>query len=674
MSALAQRAGAATDRPFTPGLDKGDPYKLYLISNAKVAALYDTSPFGIPVEQVDYCAEWFKFRRDEYEVAKLIALFRRAHAMGFADRGSRVIPRWLLVDLVLMPAGVMLVLAGQDHLVNEARRLERVHEQRGYAASIRDLLRTAYDSDYDGPIPVAAYAALPTPIVGRWVGGSIWWSLIPGKALGYAIRRIALKSYGTTQEVGVVQYDNGRALHVQQKFGRLQVINTRLDMHRLPHSFVYQVDLTKLPASGRAVQPVAPDGRTRTFHLTDAGLRDNLDDIQREIDQGARLFILAGSRKEPGKLTFYSDGPAPQARPASRPVGSVGSPAHFTVGLKEADPFALYVLSNSDVIETLNLSPFGIPVTAIDFRDRDFPFRGANYDVMDLLKRFGEANSQSYEEGGLGIPDWALAELMLMPSAVLLVLADQGYLRTVAAKLMDEPVTNLRHTRIIPLAEDDRDRLHTSLALSELLETAGEQNYLGPLPVAGYAAAPTKRPGYWISWSLWSLVPGRGLGYSVKRLALECYGATSESAVAQIGMARGLDVSTYFGRLRVTNAFVRAHPAPGAFAYEIGVRTLPRDGGRVLAVKHPRWIKELDPEDAGLADRLRRMQHDIDHGARYYVLPRQAVGTKSPLVPVGRVYPAYRRLIAAVSDKLPHKTHPARRHTWPTKEDEPRWG
>lgn len=110
--------------PSAAGLRVGDPYQLYLILNKKIQAEIDTVPFGLPVMTVHFCDEWFKFGGDEYEVAHLIALFRRAHAICSADRGLLVIPRWLIVDLILMPSAAMLILAGQAHLTESARKLE----------------------------------------------------------------------------------------------------------------------------------------------------------------------------------------------------------------------------------------------------------------------------------------------------------------------------------------------------------------------------------------------------------------------------------------------------------------------------------------------------------------------------------------------------------------------
>jgi hypothetical protein len=673
---LASAVGAgdvAKNDPFTEGLRKGDPYQLYLLLNKKIDAKIETAPFGMPVKTVDFCDEWFTFRRDEYEVAQLIALFRRAHAMCSADRGLLVMPRWLMVDLILMPSAAMLILAGQAHLTQAARKLEHdlKHRDSAYhrsrAASIRDLLRIAADSHYEGPIPVAAYSALPTLAPHRWIGGSIWWSLLPDEHLGYAVRRIALQCFGAQKEVGVAQFSNRRALRVQRRFGQLCVVRTTLDVHPLPHTFVYEVDLTALPPDGSPARPQVDIPAPHRINLDDPEIDRRLTEIQRDIDAGVRYCVVSDWPDEGCQgPVLYQDGRRPPLAPvpSARPARGRKNAAFFTRGIDAGRPYQLYMVSNEHVLKGLDLNPFGIAVKTIDFWADDFAYRGRNYSVAQLLDLFRDANSLSFEEGGLGIPPWAMAELILMPSAVLLVLASQEHLRRVATRLEAEPVTNLRQTRLIPLDESDRDRLHYSNSLGELLRAARERRYSGPLPIAGYAGAPTRRDGYWVGWSMWSLVPGEQLGYTVKRIALQCYGAQMEAAVAQFGMARGLDVNAKFGWLPVIQPYVPAHPAPGAFAYEIDVRRLPGDGSPLREKGKIRWIKEFDPEATEIRARQQHMRHEMKRGARYYVLSR-GDETKSPLVPIGRRFGVHKRMLGWALDKMPERAHPVRKRRWP---------
>ncbi len=239
---------------------------------------------------------------------------------------------------------------------------------------------------------------------------------------------------------------------------------------------------------------------------------------------------------------------------------------------------------------------------------------------------------------------WGMVELALMPSAMVLALADQGSIEAVAKKLRAAPAADLRRRSLVPLNEDDRDRLHDGNALSDLLDMAARRGYHGPLPIAGYAAVPTPRPGYWIGWSMWSLVPGERLGYTLKRVALACFGVDTLVGVTQFHRARGLDVNSKFGNVEITNALVRAHPAKGSFTYQIKVADMPGDGQPrpATTVHQPKMI--LDPLDTELDRRLEDMQGKIEHGARFYIMPRSATKTLSPQIPITWTWPLYRRL------------------------------
>src|SRR6266568_1257167 len=97
---------------FTRGIENGEPYRLYLVTNPTVQASLNLKPFGIRVQPVDFCADHFEFRRADYPVSQLLTLFRLAHARSSNDQ-QRVMPRWMIVDLVLMPSAVLLAVAGQ---------------------------------------------------------------------------------------------------------------------------------------------------------------------------------------------------------------------------------------------------------------------------------------------------------------------------------------------------------------------------------------------------------------------------------------------------------------------------------------------------------------------------------------------------------------------------------
>jgi hypothetical protein len=635
---------------FTPGIAEGNPYRLYLVTNPAVLASLNFSPFGIGIQPVDFRADHFEFREDEYHVSQLLTLFRLAHARSSPDL-QRVMPRWMIVDLLLMPSAVLLAVAGQEHVVSVARDFERgddarIHGRgREYAAALRDLLQMAQARGYSGPLPVAGYAAIPTPVPGRWVGGSLWWSLVPGAKLGYSVRRIALRCYGAEHEVGVTQFDNMRALHAQKEFGRLRITHTNLAAHPLQNTFVYEVDLRELPADGspaHAEQDVRElDPHAYRLPKDAAGAATRLGRIQRDIEQGANYYVIPDSPdRDKSRPIIYTDG-GQHERPEPSSCDSSSAPnkadSHLAAGIRAGHPYKPYIISNESMFAKLNLAPFGISLHPIDFcADKFRTSDGEDCAVPGLLSLLSRAITLSYAESGLGMPSWAMVELAMMSSAVLLILADQDHLADVASRLAREPVTRHRRTRLIPLPEDDRDRLRNANSLRVLLQAAKRINYTGPLPIAGYAATATPSPGRWVGWSLWSLVPGEKLGYTVKRLALACYGVTAQTAVMQFRMSRGVDVLTEFGTPRVTSVDVPSHPAPHAFIYELDISDLPPDAAPVEVSQARKATDEIDPYGADLRGHLARITRDIERGAAYYLLPRSAGRTYSPSIPLER--------------------------------------
>ncbi len=295
-----------TSDPFAAGIRQGEPYRLYLLSNDVVLPNLDARPFGIPLTTTDFRAEHFEFRHRPYQVTDLLALFRSAHSMS-VRHPQLVLPRWMIVDLALMPSGLLLAVAGQEHVASVARALERdgLAER---AARLRDLLQIASRIDDGAPVPVAGFAAAPTTQAGRWVGGSLWWSLIPGEGLGYTVRRIALACYRATTEVGVTQYDNAPALAAQSKFGRLRITKARLSVHPVPHTFAYEVDLTGLPANGDPAAESDPAEFVEEIDLDDASFGSKLAEIQQEVDKGACYYLRPPSRTGAGKPAIFRDG------------------------------------------------------------------------------------------------------------------------------------------------------------------------------------------------------------------------------------------------------------------------------------------------------------------------------------------------------------------------------
>jgi hypothetical protein len=284
--------------------------------------------------------------------------------------------------------------------------------------------------------------------------------------------------------------------------------------------------------------------------------------------------------------------------------------------LRDGYQFAL--VSNSDIWSAFNDRPFGAPLQRIDFR-RTHPMFADQAGQAKFLRLFIKANALSFGSRGLEMPHWVMIDLAVAPSALVLLLASPervlGGARALIGAVGDRPAGAADHARI-----------RAAAALTDLLGVAGELGYQGPLPVAGYCAAATPVPGRWMGWSAWSLVPGRGLGYLMKRLAIECYGASALSGITQFDNTAALHLHLKFGMLEITSAKISSHTAPYSFAYSVQVGNLPEDGSAALVTQSATDQFDLADIDSWVSV----MQAEIENGTyRHFILPATDAATIS---------------------------------------------
>jgi hypothetical protein len=195
-----------------------------------------------------------------------------------------------------------------------------------------------------------------------------------------------------------------------------------------------------------------------------------------------------------------------------------------------------------------------------------------------------------------------MLDLGLMPSAFLLITlpADRAAAAVTSAGPGDARQARIRS--VLPAVLAHADRL----------------GYDGPIPVAGYCAAPTPVPGGWVGWSLCSAIPG--LGTTAKGLALEVYGATTLTGVAQF-FDPALRVHRKFGRMRLLAAVVDLHPVPNTLIYSTDVYD--HDDGQSPT-------SMIDCRDTAAQ---RKLQDKIDAGvAKIYVLSPGLVDDRVPIL------------------------------------------
>ena len=78
--------------------------------------------------------------------------------------------------------------------------------------------------------------------------------------------------------------------------------------------------------------------------------------------------------------------------------------------------FELYLASHAEVLRQLDASPFGVPVTALDFLSGSAQ-SGADWTVADLMRVYNVLNATAFGAKGIPLQNWVMLDLGLLPSA-----------------------------------------------------------------------------------------------------------------------------------------------------------------------------------------------------------------------------------------------------------------
>jgi hypothetical protein len=249
------------------------------------------------------------------------------------------------------------------------------------------------------------------------------------------------------------------------------------------------------------------------------------------------------------------------------------------------DGYGLFLASNRDVLDQLDTSPFGLSILGLDLLGPpQNPWTEA-----DMMRVYNVLNATAFGDKGIPLQNWVMIDLGLLPSAFLLVTVTQDAARAALAE-----------------AQSDRRREHSARVLAAVLEEAARLDHRGPVPVAGYCAAPTPAAGEWVGWSLCSALPG--LGTTVKGVALEVYRAHSLTGVAQF-TDQALRVHRRFGPMEIMAPTLDLHPVPHTMVYRTHVYAPDPEQPPTM------WL------DARDLDAQREMQARVDAGtSRYFIL------------------------------------------------------
>lgn len=267
--------------------------------------------------------------------------------------------------------------------------------------------------------------------------------------------------------------------------------------------------------------------------------------------------------------------------------------------------YELWVASNATVIERLELNPCGVPITALDFLG---PY-DHSWKLEDMMRVYNVLNATAFGPKGIPLPAWVMIDLGLLPSAFMLVTLSR---ERAAAQITDE-------------RRPEAERARIAEVLPAVLDEAERLGYDGPIPVAGYCAAPTPARGAWVGWSLCSAIPG--LGAVAKGLALEAYRATTLAGVTQY-YDRALRVHRKFGPMEMLAAVLDLHPIKHTLAYRTEVF------GSGEGPDHRRATRTL-MLDARDLDAQWELQRRIDSGrSRFFILSPGLVDDRVPILEI----------------------------------------
>jgi hypothetical protein len=251
----------------------------------------------------------------------------------------------------------------------------------------------------------------------------------------------------------------------------------------------------------------------------------------------------------------------------------------------QTEGYGLFLASNADVLERLDTNPFGLSVLGLDLLG---PPQNT-WTEADMMRVYNVLNATAFGDKGIPLQNWVMIDLGLLPSAFLLVTVTQQAAHAALAE-----------------ARSDHRRQHSAQVLAAVLAEADRLDHLGPVPVAGYCAAPTPAAGEWVGWSLCSALPG--LGTTAKGVALEVYRTHTLTGVAQF-TDQALRVHRRFGPMEIMAPTLDLHPVPHTMVYRTHVYGPEPEQAPTM------WL------DARDLDAQREMQANVDAGtSRYFIL------------------------------------------------------
>lgn len=256
-------------------------------------------------------------------------------------------------------------------------------------------------------------------------------------------------------------------------------------------------------------------------------------------------------------------------------------------------------------LAAFELTPLGVTL-------KPLPFLTPGWNDDDLLRLWNQMDAHAFGPREMPMPNWVLVDHALMSSGLVIAACDPDRLDGILGRF--------------GVADHERGILDMVLADAHAID------YAGPIPIAGYCAAPTAGRECWMGWSMCSAIPHAGLGFAVKALALEAYRAKAVIGVTQYDNL-SLRSHVKFGPARIESAVVDLHTAPASLVYSSDIeawRTCTETAADAAAAEPSFMVSAWDKQ------RHAELQELLDSGRKRLeiVEPGMVVRDGEYLVPV----------------------------------------
>ena len=244
-------------------------YGTFLVSPPESLQFADHSPFGLSID--------WHINPLHMRAAGFLDLLQKLDGLTFGPEGMPM-DKWVFYDCSELPGFIYGFAVPHTELT---------HEERAFF-SLPD--------DYEGPVPLSMYIAIPMHEPGTWFGHNLA-SLnrqLPKRELhhlGTITKSLAMKAYRIERLVGATQWSS-KAVHIHTKFGPLQLLTAYTPAHSLHETLTYAIDVNdtclRLAAGDLdlATQRPQPTEWLRSDDI------DHMKRLQSAIEGGSRFELV----------------------------------------------------------------------------------------------------------------------------------------------------------------------------------------------------------------------------------------------------------------------------------------------------------------------------------------------------------------------------------------------